>query len=158
MIITRPIDIDRFWKHVPEDQGGCWLWRSSKMRTGYGTLCIWSEGRPKNVYAHRIMWELTNGCTAPKGQYICHYCDNPQCVRPDHLFLGTPTDNIKDCWTKGRHPGCGGGWGKSGIPGVVWDKMRQKWIAMIHSPVTKYLGIFKNVEDARAAVERYKNA
>jgi hypothetical protein len=155
MILSREIDIDRFWKHVPEDQGGCWSWKCNTTPSGYGLLCIWKNNRPNNVFAHRVMWELTNGCDIPKGQYICHHCDNPRCVRPDHLFLGSPSDNIKDCWKKNRHPGNSGGYGKSGIRCVVWDKIHGKWRAQIHRPKNVYLGLHGNLEDARAAVERY---
>lgn len=81
----------------------CWLWLGSKAGRGYGKLapqyhCI-------AYSAHRFMWTLENG-PIPKGMYICHHCDNPSCVNPAHLFLGTPKDNAHDKVSKGRanHP------------------------------------------------------
>jgi len=53
------------------------------------------------VYAHRLAWELTYG-PIPDGMLVCHHCDNPICCRPDHLFLGTPSDNMQDALRKGR--------------------------------------------------------
>lgn len=76
---------------------GCWLWTGDKAKKGYGRLKI--EG--KRVYAHRAMWEEKVGAI-PAGQLVCHTCDNPSCVRPDHLFLGTQFDNMGDASAKGR--------------------------------------------------------
>lgn len=86
-----------FWLRV--DRGdGCWLWTGSTTRAGYGCLTF----RQRHYYAHRLAWSLANGEAVPQGHYICHRCDNPPCVRPEHLFLGTPTENALDCIRKGR--------------------------------------------------------
>jgi predicted DNA-binding protein (UPF0251 family) len=76
---------------------GCWEWQGGKGGTGYGTVKV--EGRM--VLAHRIAFELVNG-PIPPGKNVCHHCDNPPCVRPDHLFTGSQSDNIKDAVRKGR--------------------------------------------------------
>jgi len=72
---------------------GCWLW--------YGTLFEQGYGRFGAERAHRIMWKLLNG-SIPDGLYILHKCDVRNCVRPNHLFLGTAKDNMQDCLQKGR--------------------------------------------------------
>lgn len=70
---------------------GCWVWTGSRHGKGYGHFRI---GR--NVLkAHRVAWELVNG-TVPAGMQVLHRCDNPSCVRPSHLFLGTTQDNTAD--------------------------------------------------------------
>jgi len=86
----------RFWKHT-ETSTGCWEWQGAISGGRYGHL--WIAGR--NVYAHRIAWALHYG-PLKKGQLVLHKCDNPKCVNPDHLFLGTHQDNMDDCVKKGR--------------------------------------------------------
>lgn len=91
-------DIDRFWSK-PDRSGKCWLWPSKRDR--YCTFNIVTPAGKKSLLAHRVAYELANG-PIPSGQYVCHRCDNPRCVRPDHLFLGTQTDNMQDMARKGR--------------------------------------------------------
>lgn len=74
----------------------CWEWIASN-RHGYGQFCI----NFKVLRAHRVSYELFKG-RIPEGLYICHACDNRKCVNPEHLWLGTPTDNIQDMIKKGR--------------------------------------------------------
>ena len=88
---------DRFWEKVRKTRG-CWYWTASTDPLGYGFFHV--SGR-KKVRAHRVAWELTNG-PIPQGMLVCHTCDHPSCVRPDHLFLGTNDDNLKDMARKGR--------------------------------------------------------
>jgi hypothetical protein len=76
---------------------GCWLWTGATTPFGHGVIRV--EG--KNQYAHRYSWELHNGFI-PDGLNICHKCDIPPCVNPDHLFLGTQKNNIDDMYVKNR--------------------------------------------------------
>lgn len=94
-----PLDstaIARFWSKV-DKSGDCWLWTAGKSK-GYGQF---SPTRRTHIYAHRLSHELAYG-TIPEGLKVCHRCDTPLCVRPDHLFLGTPADNVHDRMSKGR--------------------------------------------------------
>lgn len=77
---------------------GCWEYRGGKTK-GYGRFWV-SDERPRES-AHRYAWELANG-PIPKGKLVLHKCDNPPCVRPDHLELGTHQDNQRQKWERGR--------------------------------------------------------
>lgn len=91
----------RFWSKVLKTEF-CWIWQASKSRYGYGKI-LW-KGRL--VGAHRVSWELSHGPLSP-GQNVLHNCpggDNPSCVRPDHLWLGTFKQNSEDAMRKGRMP------------------------------------------------------
>ncbi len=89
----------RFWnKVVSTPIGLCWEWRGSKHGEGYG---LFKAGR-RNYRAHRIMWELFNDTISHSALCVLHSCDNPGCVNPGHLFLGTQGDNIADKTRKGR--------------------------------------------------------
>lgn len=87
---------ERFWKLV-DKSAECWLWKGSRYEAGYGRLTF----RYENMQAHRVSYELAFG-VAPGEMLVCHRCDNPPCVRPDHLFLGTAKDNTQDAIAKGR--------------------------------------------------------
>lgn len=96
---------DRFWKrverlgpipsHLP-NLGNCWIWTGNKIHSGYGQIGVGG----KMISTHRFSFMLSNG--DPGDMCVLHRCDNPSCVRPDHLFLGTHSDNMRDRDSKNR--------------------------------------------------------
>lgn len=88
----------RFWNKVDRRVNApCWEWLGSKGLKGYGEVRI-----DKQLWrAHRAVWILYFG-SIPEGLLICHHCDNPSCVNPEHLFMGTALDNTRDMYEKGR--------------------------------------------------------
>lgn len=91
---------DKFWKLINKKSNGCWEFALTPTFFGYGTLKVNGKARK----AHRHAWILTHG-EIPKGMSVCHTCDNPNCINPAHLFLGTAFDNMQDMAKKGRAAG-----------------------------------------------------
>lgn len=90
--------VERFWSKVrPEIGDACWIWAGSRDNCGYGKIRIVRSAS----MAHRLSWEIHYG-PIPAGLCVLHRCDNPPCVRPDHLFLGTHQENMRDRDMKGR--------------------------------------------------------
>ncbi len=87
----------RFWAKVRKTPG-CWLWKAGQTVNGYGK---YSPSRLKTVMAHRFSYEMAFG-EIPDGKLVCHHCDTPLCVNPEHLFVGTSADNMQDKVSKGR--------------------------------------------------------
>jgi hypothetical protein len=90
---------ERFWRFV-EKSNDCWKWNGSKAN-GYGRFSVGSKSDGMFL-AHRFSWELHNKQEIPKGMFVMHKCDNPECTNPDHLTLGTPKENTQDMIAKGR--------------------------------------------------------
>lgn len=88
------IPLSEFWNYVNQTET-CWLWKGSMYPNGYGSF-------KHHQKAHRVAFEICHG-PIPSGLWVLHKCDNPPCVRPDHLFLGTPSDNARDMIKKNRH-------------------------------------------------------
>jgi hypothetical protein len=95
---VRPI-ADRFWAKVQKSDS-CWVFTGTLVK-GYGIIGRCDHTR-NYAYAHRLSWELHHG-PIPKNLCVLHHCDNPPCVRPDHLWLGTIADNNRDMSQKGRN-------------------------------------------------------
>ena len=103
-MILKQSDIENFWSKVNvSNADDCWEWTRGKTQAGYGRLTV----SRKPIRAHRVSWFIHNG-ELPKHDSngkelcVCHTCDNPGCVNPGHLFLGTHKDNIRDKYNKGR--------------------------------------------------------
>jgi HNH endonuclease len=90
---------ERFWRKVAFTRD-CWVWAAFCLPNGYGWFSTTKAAGP--AYAHRVGYELQVG-PIPPGLQVLHTCDNPPCVRADHLFVGTQRDNVLDAMAKGRH-------------------------------------------------------
>ena len=112
------------WIQIPLDSEGCWKWTGSKNKKGYGRLCRYDNGKSHSLIAHRVVYELFYG-PIPSGMCVCHDCpggDNPWCINPKHLWLGTNRENTHDAIYKGR-----GWWQKPNRPKkLVSEATRQK--------------------------------
>lgn len=84
----------------PDDPDACWIWQGATTTKGYGV----TRFNGKNIGAHRMAWILAHG-PIPEGRYVCHSCDTPACVNPEHLWLGSAQSNNEDAWAKGRAQG-----------------------------------------------------
>ena len=85
-------------RSIPVPESGCWIWIAACNSHGYGHF----RRNGRHVKAHRKSLEIKLGRELPQSKFVCHACDTPQCINPDHLFLGTHTENMKDMDAKGR--------------------------------------------------------
>lgn len=129
---------DIFWSRVRKSdaEDACWGWSKKTYGFGYANFSYrvsGSDGRPKQIYisAHRASWEIHFG-PVPDGLFVLHSCDNPSCTNPNHLFLGTQLDNMRDRHQKGR-------------VGYIAKKLRPTDIPVIRSQISEGLS------DARIA-------
>lgn len=107
---------ERFWRKVQKTKT-CWEWIGYRDRDGYGRVC--------SRRANKVSWEMHNG-PIPDGMFVLHHCDNPPCVRPDHLFLGTNRDNVDDMMRKNRQL-CGAKSGRSKLSDEQVKTIRQRF-------------------------------
>lgn len=92
---------ERFWRFVDKKSDDeCWNWTGQKIKE-YGRISLGSKSKGSDG-AHRISWKIHNNQDVPKGMFVMHSCDNPSCVNPKHLSIGTPKDNSDDMIAKGR--------------------------------------------------------
>lgn len=101
---SRPKFVARFWAKV-DKSGDCWLWTGAH-NLRYGKVYVGPPGERFWAYVHRVSWVIAHGIIPAgegyHGTCVCHHCDVKLCVRPDHLFLGTQRDNLRDMSAKGR--------------------------------------------------------
>lgn len=89
-----------FWSKVEKGKG-CWIWKGPRGHKGYGQITyVKANGRTSTLRAHRVSYQIHKG--EPGEFFVCHSCDNPPCVNPDHLWLGTHNDNMQDMVKKQR--------------------------------------------------------
>jgi len=129
----------RFWRLVTKGEPDeCWPWRGATIRGGYGNF---RETNPRRtVHAHRFAYELVCG-PIPAGLMVLHTCDNPSCVNPSHLFVGTDADNMRDKTAKGRTPHGEAHWRHKFTDTQVLEIRRLAAAGMTYSAIGRLLGV-----------------
>jgi hypothetical protein len=93
---------ERFWRYVTKTgDNDCWEWEGQRLSNGYGRISLGAKVLGSDG-AHRVSWRMHNKQEIPQGWHVMHKCDNPSCVNPNHLTIGTPKDNTQDMIRKGR--------------------------------------------------------
>lgn len=90
----------RKFESMHQSGEGCWEWTRARLKSGYGKF--WDSFSKTHYLAHRASWSIHNERPIPEGMIVMHACDNPPCVNPDHLVLGTQADNMADMVSKER--------------------------------------------------------
>jgi hypothetical protein len=127
--------LERFWSKVEKTEGGCWNWMGIKDRKGYGV----TSKKTQHIRCHRMSYRIAYG-DFPNNLHVLHKCDNPSCVNPSHLFLGTNADNMKDKCMKGRQAnGERSGGGKITKPQVI--AIRELYKTMSTSQIAKQFNV-----------------
>jgi hypothetical protein len=131
--------IERFHQKYEIDESGCWLWTGGTRPNSKGMLYPrhWTDNH-ESIGAHRFSFELLRGAI-PKGMYVCHKCDTPLCVNPDHLFIGTHHDNMRDMVEKKRSY-MGRGENKKGLAKLTNQQAEQ--IKAMQLPQSKIAALF----------------
>ncbi len=154
MFQLKPKQILRFWSWVKKVPSGCWEWQGCLTKTGYGRFQV----HPKTLRAHKVSYFLCKG-SFPNDFLVCHTCDNPRCVNPEHLWVGSPKDNVLDMIKKGRlvrHKSKQANV-SSKYSGISLRKETGKWRARIMRNYSNILiGEYNSEEEAHLAREKYK--
>jgi len=137
---------ERFWFHVNKTDS-CWMWTGAKDRQGYGTIIIHGR-RSKRIRAHRLSWIMAHGDIDPS-VIVCHHCDTPSCVNPNHLFVGSKGDNNKDKVSKGRHA-FGERHGMASLTKEQVEEIRSRCITYKPSGAARFKGVRPNSSRALA--------
>lgn len=143
-LLTKPESIETIEElSIPVPECGCWIWTNGTNRAGYGVIVTGGV----RWLAHRLSWKVYNG-EIPDGMIVCHRCDNPSCVNPNHLFLGTTKDNMDDMNKKGRHAK-----GES----VKSAKLTESQIDSIRAMTCSNIRIAKHFGVSRSCIDLIKN-
>jgi hypothetical protein len=103
--------------------GDCWEWKAGVDKDGYGRFSVRKNNKQIATKSHRVAYEMFTGKLIPEGLFVCHKCDNPSCVNPDHLFLGTISDNTRDMFNKNRQNNRCAEY--NGASKLNWEKVRK---------------------------------
>jgi hypothetical protein len=132
-----------------DNKTGCWIWMKSRCEKGYGMFRLFGRG----IRAHRAGWYFHNQEMIPDGVIACHKCDNPPCVNPGHIFLGSQQDNMDDMRKKGRARHLKGGENKN----AVLTERQVMGILQSDIPATKLAPVLDVCESTIRAIRQGKN-
>jgi hypothetical protein len=139
-----PLEV-RFWLKVKKvGENECWEWQGQKLANGYGRISLGVKALGSDG-AHRVSWRLANKAEIPAGMFVMHSCDNPSCVNPKHLSIGTPKENSQDMISKGRKrvvAPVGTGNGKALINEEIVKQIRQS--SDSHASLARRFGVSPN--------------